>query len=124
MQWSRTKTILILILLLVDGFLIINIAGKYVSHSYRMAENAHNIVEILDSAGHHGIDPGFDLPAHTAARFADRPKPCRGGQVCGYGLSGKDAISTEQASGSTVRYERPTASTLKWRDGGVGIRYD
>ena len=33
MQWSRTKTILIVILLLVDGFLFFNIAEKYVSRS-------------------------------------------------------------------------------------------
>ena len=63
MQWSRVKSILILILLLVDGFLIINIAGKYVSHSYRMAENAHHIMEILERRS---ITADFDLPeAHT-----------------------------------------------------------
>ena len=35
MQWSRVKSIFLVILLLVDGFLCLNIAGKYVSRSYR-----------------------------------------------------------------------------------------
>ena len=51
MQWSRVKSIFLVILLLVDGFLAFNIAGKYLSRSYRQAENAYNIVEILSGRG-------------------------------------------------------------------------
>ena len=65
MQWSRVKSIFLVILLLVDGFLCLNIAGKYVSRSYRQAENAHNIVEILSGQGIR-VGAGFSLPdAHT-----------------------------------------------------------
>ena len=103
MQWSRTKTILIVILLLVDGFLFFNIAEKYVSRSYREAENAHNIVEILTARGI-GIDPGFDLPDTQALPVLQADRSRVEEDKFAYGLLGEDAISSEQASGSTVRY--------------------
>ncbi|MFR4971997.1 MAG: hypothetical protein ACLUB2_00610 [Butyricicoccus pullicaecorum] len=117
MQWSRTKTILIVILLLVDGFLFFNIAEKYVSRSYREAENAHNIVEILTARGI-GIDPGFDLPDTQALPVLQADRSRVEEDKFAYGLLGEDAISSEQASGSTVRYTSDRG-TLEWRDGGA-----
>lgn len=117
MQWSRTKTILIVILLLVDGFLFFNIAEKYVSRSYREAENAHNIVEILTARGI-GIDPGFVLPDTQALPVLQADRSRVEEDKFAYGLLGEDAISSEQASGSTVRYTSDRG-TLEWRDGGA-----
>lgn len=117
MQWSRTKTILIVILLLVDGFLFFNIAEKYVSRSYRETENAHNIVEILTVRGI-GIDPGFDLPDIQALPVLQADRSRVEEDKFAYGLLGEDAISSEQASGSTVRYTSGRG-TLEWRDGGA-----
>lgn len=115
MQWSRVKSILILILLLVDGFLIINIAGKYVSHSYRMAENAHHIMEILERRS---ITADFDLPeAHTLPVLQiDRSRADEDRFAAG--LLGKELVRTEQPDGSTVYYESAYGE-LNWRDGGV-----
>lgn len=115
MQWSRVKSILILILLLVDGFLIINIAGKYVSHSYRMAENAHNVMEILERRS---ITADFDLPeAHTLPILQiDRSRADE--DQFAIGLLGKELVRTEQPDGSTVYYESAYGE-LNWRDGGV-----
>lgn len=117
MQWSRTKTILIVILLLVDGFLFFNIAEKYISRSYRQAENAHNIVEILSGRGI-AIDPGFSLPDTQALPVLQADRSRVEEDKFAYGLLGEDAISSEQASGSTVRYASERG-TLEWRDGGA-----
>ncbi len=117
MQWSRVKSILIMILLLIDGFLIINIAGKYVSNYYRAAENAHNITEILERRG---IAQGmaFELPeTHTLPVLQiDRSRADE--DRFAIGLLGKDLVRTEQPDGGTVYYES-SYGMLNWRDGGV-----
>lgn len=115
MQWSRVKSILIFILLLVDGFLIVNIAGKYVSNYYRMRENAHNIMGILERRG---ISASFDFPeAHTLPVLQiDRSRADE--DKFAAGLLGETLVRTEQPDGGTVYYES-TYGTLNWRDGGV-----
>ncbi len=115
MQWSRVKSILIFILLLVDGFLIINIAGKYVSNYYRTAENAHNIMEILERRG---IAASFDLPeTHTLPVLQiDRSRADEDRFAAG--LLGAALVRTEQPDGGTVYYESAYGN-LNWRDGGV-----
>ncbi len=117
MQWSRVKSILIMILLLIDGFLIVNIAGKYVSNYYRTAENAHNITEILERRG---IAQGalFELPeTHTLPVLQiDRSRADE--DRFAVGLLGGDLVRTEQPDGGTVYYES-AQGVLNWRDGGV-----
>lgn len=115
MQWSRVKSILILILLLVDGFLIINIAGKYVSNYYRTTENAHNIMEILERRS---IAASFDLPeTHTLPVLQiDRSRADE--DKFAAGLLGTELVRTEQPDGGTVYYESAYGD-LNWRDGGV-----
>lgn len=115
MQWSRVKSILILILLLVDGFLIINIAGKYVSHSYRTAENAHNIMEILERRS---ITASFDLPENHALPVLQIDRSRADEDKFAAGLLGAELVRTEQPDGGTVYYESPYGE-LNWRDGGV-----
>lgn len=115
MQWSRVKSILILILLLVDGFLVINIAGKYISNYYRTAENEHNIMEILERRA---IKASFDLPeAHTLPVLQiDRSRADE--DKFAAGLLGKELVRTEQPDGGTAYYES-VYGNLNWRDGGV-----
>ena len=76
MQWSRVKSILIVILLVANGFLAFNIAGKYVSRYYRETETAHNMTVILTARG---IEPGraLTLPeAHSLPVLQiDRSRP-------------------------------------------------
>lgn len=117
MQWSRVKSIFLVILLLVDGFLCLNIAGKYVSRSYRQAENAHNIVEILSGQGIR-VGAGFSLPdAHTLPVLQiDRSRADE--DRFSYGLLGEDALRQEEQDGSgTVRYTSE-AGTVSWQGGG------
>lgn len=115
MQWSRVKSILIFILLLIDTFLIINIAGKYISNYYRAAENEHNIMEILERRS---IKAAFDLPeTHTLPVLQiDRSRADE--DKFAAGLLGKDLVRTEQPDGGTVYYESAYGN-LNWRDGGV-----
>ncbi len=117
MQWSRVKSILIMILLLIDGFLIVNIAGKYVSNYYRAAETAHNITEILERRG---IRQGelFALPeTHTLPVLQiDRSRADEDRFAAG--LLGQELVRTEQPDGGTVYYES-AQGVLNWRDGGV-----
>ena len=117
MQWSRVKSICLVILLLVDGFLCLNIAGKYVSRSYRQAENAHNIVEILSGQGIR-VGAGFSLPdAHTLPVLQiDRSRADE--DRFSFGLLGEDALRQEEQDGSgTVRYTSE-AGTVSWQGGG------
>lgn len=116
MQWSRTKTILIVILLVVDGFLLFNIAGKFVSRYYRQTENAHTIVEILSARGIE-IDPDFSLPDTQALPVLQVDRSRTDEDRFSYGLLGDDALSSEQTSGNAVQYSSDRGA-LTWRDGG------
>lgn len=117
MQWSRVKSIFIVILLVIDGFLLFNIAQKYVSRHYRETENAHNIIEILNLRGIQ-TGPDFSLPkAHVLPVLqADRSRAEEERFTCG--LLGEEAIGEERAGSSAVTYTT-ARGTIEWREGGV-----
>lgn len=115
MQWSRVKSILIVILLLVDGFLFFNIAGKYLSSYYRAAENAHNMIEILTGRGIE-VAKSFSLPKSGALPVLQVDRSRSDEDNFAYGLLG-DAEKIEQQDGSTVIYQNDKG-TVEWRDGG------
>ena len=115
MQWSRVKSILIVILLVANGFLAFNIAGKYVSRYYRETETAHNMTVILTARG---IEPGraLTLPeAHSLPVLQiDRSRPDE--DTFSTGLLGEDAERTETPDGA-VTYTG-AAGSLTWSGGG------
>lgn len=118
MQWSRVKTIFIVILLMVDGFLFINMAGKYVSGYYRKAENAHNITEILAGRGI-AVGRSFVLPDAQALPVLQVDRSRTDEDHFAHGLLGETAERTESADGSdTVRYESERG-TVEWKEGGA-----
>lgn len=115
MQWSRVKSILIVILLLVDGFLLLNVAGKYFSRSYRAAENAHNITEILTARG---IETGksFALPEAGALPVLQVDRSRSDEDAFSTGLLGEDAVREDKPDGATSYVS--TVGTLTWSGGG------
>lgn len=117
MQWSRVKSIFLVILLLVDGFLFLNIAGKYVSRSYRQAENAHNIVEILSTQGIR-VGEDFSLPDTHALPVLQIDRSRADEDRFSFGLLGEQALRQEEQDGSgTVRYTSDTGA-MSWQGGG------
>ncbi|MDE7035694.1 MAG: hypothetical protein K2O74_05535, partial [Eubacteriales bacterium] len=62
MQWDKVKTILLAILLAVDGFLAWNLSQTFGSHSQRTRETLADFRELIGEQGVQ-LAPGFSIPA-------------------------------------------------------------
>lgn len=115
MQWSRVKSILIVILLLVDGFLAVNIAGKYVSRYYRATETAHNMTVLL---AQRGISQGdsFMLPEAQKLPALQLDISRADEDAFSYGLLGEGLVREDKPDG-TVSYVS-AHGTLLWSSSG------
>ena len=101
MQWSKVKTILILILLIVDAFLLVNLFSGYYTEYWRETEKNENFLTVLTRNGV-SADDDFRLPAAVSLPMLEVDRSKNDEDIFTEGLLGADMKRTEAPDGGTT----------------------
>lgn len=108
MQWDRVKSILLVILLLVDGFLLAGLAGRYIMTEWRQRTLLEDI-EIVLARYEVTCGEGLRIPEqrNMIALEADRSRPA------------EEAFTEAVLTGTVQRTEREDGQTVFEGDNGT-----
>ena len=111
MQWSKVKSILILILLIVDAFLLVNLFGGYYTEYCREADKNESFLTVLARHGA-AASADFRLPHATSLPMLEVDRSKSDEDTFTEGLLGTDMKRTEAPDGGTT-YES-ALGTVEW----------
>lgn len=111
MQWSKVKSILILILLIVDAFLLVNLFGSYYTEYWRETEKNENFSIVLSRKGIEA-DDNFRLPKTISLPMLEVDRNKSDEDAFTEGLLGEKMERTETPDGGTI-YDSPLGR-IEW----------
>ena len=100
MQWSKVKTILIFILLVVDSFLLIHLLGGYYAEYRREMAKNEDFLTVLSNKGV-GADAMFTLPKAVSLPTLEVDRSKNDEDAFTRGLLGEGMERTEAVDGGT-----------------------
>lgn len=121
MQWDKVKTILLAILLVVDGFLAWNLSQNFLSR-YRLEHETLANVRALAGAEGIRLASGFSIPAGETLPALEAERSIRAEEATAAALLGGD-VQREEAEDGTALYRNIRGENiLFFRDGTVEAR--
>lgn len=121
MQWDKVKTILLAILLVVDGFLAWNLSQNFISSYRRDRETLENVKALAEAEGVR-LAPGFSLPAGGTLPALETERSIRAEEQTAAALLGEDARREDGEDGSALYAKENGESVRFFRDGGLQAR--
>ena len=117
MQWSRVKSILLVILIIVDAFLIMTLAGGYVAERRSAEEKTEHFVSILSEKG---VLTGeeFYLPEMMSLPMLEVDRNKNDEDSFTKGLLGSQVERYENSEGRTI-YSSPSGNINWTADGKI-----
>ena len=123
MQWDKVKTILLAILLAVDGFLAWNLSQNFVSHSQRTRETLADVRELIGEQGVQ-LAPGFSIPAGATLPALEAERSASAEEQAAAALLGQNVQREDGEDGSayftntdgeSIRFSRDGTRACAWR---------
>lgn len=121
MQWDKVKTILLAILLAVDGFLAWNLSQNFVSHSQRTRETLADVRELIGEQGVQ-LAPGFSIPAGATLPALEAERSASAEEQAAAALLGQNAQREDGEDGSAYFTNTDGESIRFSRDGTLEAR--
>lgn len=121
MQWDKVKSILLVILLVVDSFLAWNLSQSFLSRARRERETFSNVRTLAAQKGVQ-LAPGFSIPSGGSLPALEAERSIRAEDKTAASLLGENPQREDSEDGS-ARYQNEFGESIRFsRDGSVDIR--